>query len=140
MQCLKTNSFTPKALGIHQRYLRLVLFKHHYSNIRKFICRVKKINKYLEKFPLFGTSQGLLDDKIINIIDFSLSCKWKKQITIQVFKFTFKGLNELIEFCDHLKTADKIFQDKFNVKYPKKPKSGGSHQLALLSKSKLGSN
>ena len=71
---MTTHFFPLKALQLHKRYLRRVSLNPYDSKIREFLCHVNKIDKYLENFPPFGTSQRLSNDKVMNLVDFALLC------------------------------------------------------------------
>ena len=95
----------PKALQCQKRYLRRGLYKPCNTNIRYFIFSIDKMVEYLEKFPPFGSGQRLPEYEILELVEFSLPKNWQKELIIQGFDSTTKGLTELVEFYKFLKTA-----------------------------------
>ena len=99
MQCLTTNFFPTKAIHNQKRHLLWGLFNPQNSKIHNLIYRVNEIVEYLERFPLFGMTQELPDDKIINIIYTILLHKCQKKILMQGFDSDTKIINNIVEFC-----------------------------------------
>ena len=72
VQCLMNHSFSLKAFPRHKIYLFWNFFNPYDSNICKFVCRASNIVKHLNHFSSFGTYQGFTDEKIVDLVKFSL--------------------------------------------------------------------
>ena len=66
--------------------------------------------KYLKKLLPLWAVQPLPKDEIFELVQFSIPKEWEKEIIIQGFDSKTQGLTELVNFCEHLKTAEEIFQ------------------------------
>ena len=78
--------------------------------------------EYLKHLPPFGQVQGLSEDKILELVEFTLPHKWKNQLIVQGPDLAGKSLNELVEFCKHLKTDKEIFYGRgYGSNPPKNP-------------------
>ena len=112
-----------------------------YSKILKFVYRVHSIDKYLEHFSPFGTSQVLPDDKLVKLADPALPLKWQRQLLSQVFYSSSKSLNKLVDLCELLDMSGEILHKKGEGSHPTKQykQSGARHKSSSLYKSK-GSN
>ena len=110
MKDLISHFFPPKSLQRQKRYLRRGLLKTRNIKIRYFIFCINYIIEYLKKFPPFGAGQRLPEDKILELVEFSLPEKWQKSLVVQGFDSATHGLTELVEFCESLETAKEIFQ------------------------------
>ena len=95
----------PKALQCQKRCLSRGLYKPPNTNIRYFIFTIDKMVEYLENFSPFGSGQRLPEDEILELVEFSLPKEWQKELIIQGFYSTTKGLTELVKFCKHLETV-----------------------------------
>ena len=82
--------------------------------MREFIFNVKNIVEYLKQLPLFGMDQGLPNDKIIELVHFSLPHEWKNQIPVQ--GVSRRALRVLLV----LNIAKEIFHNKGNGSHPNK--------------------
>ena len=76
--------------------------------------------EYLEKFRPFGAGKRLLDDNVIELVEFSLPKEWQKQLIIQVFDSASQGLTELVKFWEHLETAEGFFHTQGEGNYQNK--------------------
>ena len=76
MKDLIYHFFPSKALQRQKRYLRRGEYKPHDTKIWYFVCRIYKMVSYLDKFPPFGTVQRLPDNKIQEMVQFSLPEEW----------------------------------------------------------------
>ena len=65
---------------------------------------------YLKKLPPFGVGQRLPEDKILELVEFSLLKEWYRELTIQKFDSATQGLTYLVELCERLNTSEEIFQ------------------------------
>ena len=106
MKDLISHIFPPKALQRQKRYLRRGVYKSCDTNIRYFICHIDKMVNYLGKFPPFGAVQSLSEDEILDLVEFSLSNEWQKELIIQGFDSATQGLTNIVEFCKHLENAE----------------------------------
>ena len=66
--------------------------------------------EYSTKLSSLGAGQLLTEDKILNILGFLLLKEWQKELIIQGFDPATQGISELVKFCEHLETAEKIFR------------------------------
>ena len=98
MKDLITHLFPPKVFRRHKRYLQRRLYKTWNTKNRYFICHIDEMVEYLEKFRPFGAGKRLLDDNVIELVEFSLPKEWQKQLIIQVFDSASQGLTELVKF------------------------------------------
>ena len=94
--------------------------------------------EYLDKFPHFIARQHLPEDKILELVEFSLPKECQKELLIQGFDSTTQGLMELVNFCKRLKTAEEVFQTQGEVNHQNKKtkQSGERHQSAKSAQSK----
>ena len=120
MEDLITDLFPPNALQRQKRYLRRGVYKTHKTKIWEFICRIEKMVDYLKKFPSFGIGQGLLDDEILQLVEFLLPGEWQKELIIKGFDSATQSLTELVELCEILETANEIFHMQGEGRYQNK--------------------
>ena len=80
--------------------------------MRAIICRISYIVKYMDNLPTFGKYQGFTDDKIIDLVKFSLPCKLQKKLLIQGFNFSTKSFNVIVDLFKRLDMAKDIFHEK----------------------------
>ena len=137
IQVMMTHFFSSQSLQCQKSYFHWVLFNSRESKIREFVFHINDIADYLRQFPPFGTSQGFTSDKIIELVDFRLTCNWKKQLITKLFNLDTKIINNLVELYNKLYMAEVIYGDKVDGTHPKTFKhSGVSHQLASSAKHK----
>ena len=70
--------FPPKLLQRQNMYLQRGLYKPCDTKIRYFIFRIDKMVEYLKKFRPFGAGKRLLEQKILEILEFSHVKEWQK--------------------------------------------------------------
>ena len=75
---LVTYFFPTKALHFNKIYLCWGLFNPQDSNIHKLIPHTNKIIEYHKILPPYRTNQGLIYEKIIELIEFTLPRDRKK--------------------------------------------------------------
>ena len=63
----------------------------------------------------FVTNKGLLEDKLTDLVEFALPCKWKKQLLVQRYEATDNDLCEFIKFCEILHTYKEIYDDYVEI-------------------------
>ena len=87
---------------------------------------------YLENLLTFGAGQHIPEENILKLVEFSLPKEWQKELIIQGFDSSTKGLAELVEFCERLETAEEIFQTQGegNHQNKKTKQSGECHQYS----------
>ena len=78
MKYLITLLFPSKALQQQKRYLRRGVYKPHDIKKHDSIWSIDDIVDYLDNFPLFGNDQCLLEDKILDIVEFLIPIDWQK--------------------------------------------------------------
>ena len=78
MKDLISNFPPPKALQRYKRYLKKGMYKIRDTKIRYVICHINNMVEYLEKFLLFGAGQRLPEDKIIMLVEFSITKEWQR--------------------------------------------------------------
>ena len=75
-----TNYVFPKmALRMQKRYMRRQMRKPREMTIRSYVARVQELNSYLKSFPPFGDNQELPEDKILDILEFSVPHSWSNE-------------------------------------------------------------
>ena len=114
------------------------LFKPHHLQTRNFVARVRKLNDHLKNFPLFGNNQELPEDKILEIIKFSLLQEWQKTMLVQGFDSATASVQDLIDLCERLECVEEIYSGGANPSN-KKQKTGQRDQSAS-SAQKSGAN
>ena len=96
--------------------------------------------EYMQDFPTYGNNQGLPGDYIIEFMEYSLPCEWQKQLLVQGFDSSTKKLYELIDFCNHMETAEEIYYGNGELTHhDKKTKQSSSRNQSVNPDSK-GSN
>ena len=70
--------FPPKSLQRQNMYLQRGLYKPCDTKIRYFIFRIDEMVEYLKKFRPFGAGKRLLEQKILEILEFSHVKEWQK--------------------------------------------------------------
>ena len=120
MEDLITDLFPPNALQRQKRYLQRGAYKTRKTKIWEFIFRVEKMVDYLKKFPPFWIGQGLLDDEILQLVEFLLPREWQKEFIIKGFDSATQSLTELVELCERLETANEIFHTQGEGRYQNK--------------------
>ena len=98
-----------KALIRQKRYLRRDVKKPREMNIRQFTARINEINEYLAFFPPFEADSKMPEDEILDILETAIPSSWQTQMMLQGFDFMEHDLNEFIEFCERLETAERIY-------------------------------
>ena len=133
-----THFFPPKALQLQKSYLLRGLFKPRYSKIFNLIYHTNNIVYYLYHFLSFRISQGFHDNKLINIIKFTLPYKPHKQLLMKGSDSAIKSLNKISELCKLLDTEGQILHDKIDGTNPNKKANhqSASHQSASPDKAK----
>ena len=109
--------FPPKPLQLQKRYHHWGLFKPQDSNIRNFIFSVNDIAEYLEHSPQFRKYQVFPEYEINDLVKFYLLRKWQRKLLVQGSDSYANILNNIIEFCKRLKTANEIFHDEGDVSH-----------------------
>ena len=120
MEDLITDLFPPNALRRQKRCLQRGVYKTRKTKIWEFIFRVEKMVDYLKKFPPFWIGQGLLDDEILQLVEFLLPREWQKEFIIKGFDSATQSLTELVELCERLETANEIFHTQGEGRYQNK--------------------
>ena len=110
MKDLISHFYLPKSLQRQKRYHRRGMYKPRDTKIWSFICWIDNIFDYLKKLPPFRVVQCLPEDKILELVYFSLLKECQKELIIQGFESATQGLTELVKFCEQLDTAEKHFQ------------------------------
>ena len=99
--------------------------------VQDYIAQVTEINNYLTKFP--PVTQGrnsikLLDDKLLDLLDFGTPLKWQRQIQVQNFKPTSRTLCGFQDFCEHLESASE-YPEAENKSNKKSGQEKGNEKL-----------
>ena len=76
--------------------------------------------EYLEKYPPFGAEQRLPDEKILELVNFSLLKEWQEQFISQGFNSATQGLMELVDLCECLENYEENFQTQGERNHKKK--------------------
>ena len=79
--------------------------------------------EYLDSLPPSRQRQRLPENKILDMVEFSLPKECQKELIIQDFDSATQGLTDLIEFCDCLETAEEIFQTQGEGNHQNKKKA-----------------
>ena len=79
-------------------YLRCFMRKPAGVKTRVYLIRLKELNQYLTQFPDGNENSSLDDDKLSEILEFSVPSSWQKNMILQGFDFTTQMLDELVEF------------------------------------------
>ena len=75
-----------KAMQIQKRYMRRYMRKPSSMKIQDFVYRVSEINDHLVNFPVeTGTATKISDDELMEILEFAVSEKWRKQMLLHGF-------------------------------------------------------
>ena len=72
MKYFITHFLPPKALKRQKIYLWRGLYNPRNTNIWDFIFRIDDMVEYLDNFLTFGIGQGLPENDILNLVEFSL--------------------------------------------------------------------
>ena len=76
--------------------------------VQDYITQVVKINNWLKEFPptiVDRNATKLLDDKLLDLIEFGIPIKWQQQIQVQNFEPRAGTLQEFQDFCERLESA-----------------------------------
>ena len=76
--------------------------------VRDYIARVIKINNYLKEFPsvIIGrNATKLLDDNLLDLLEFRIPIKWQQKIQVQNFEPTARTLRDFQDFCECLEAT-----------------------------------
>ena len=90
--------------------------------------------KYIDKFPPFGEGKYLPENKILELVKFSVLKERQKELIIQGFEAATQGLTELVEFCERLETSKEIFQMQGKGNHQKQKTSGPVNATNLPSR------
>ena len=122
LEAVCNHIFPTAALKRQKRYMQRVVRKPPTMNIRAYYARYQELNRYLDQFPPFGNrSQMLPTDEVMEHMEFAIPHSWQKQMILQGFNTVEHTMDEFLEFCERLETAEDIFD--FTHKKTQKGKS-----------------
>ena len=108
VQKLTEYFFPIRALETQKRFMRRNLLKVRGQTIREFVARIQELNSKLEQFPPFKPDQAFKDDKLVEIIEYSLPAVWQRKMRIQGFVPQDKTVLEILKFCERMEIVEAL--------------------------------
>ena len=65
---------------------------------------------FLKYLPPFGANQGLPEYDILELMEFALPPELQKQLLVQGYEYSAKGLYKLLKLCERLETTEDIYK------------------------------
>ena len=120
--------FPTKALQYQRRFMRRHLRKNRDSTIREFNSRLLELNAYLSEFPPYGTNQTLVDDDLMEVLEFAIPNTWQSTMVVQGFTPSEHSTSELVDFCERLEFIENLTPTNGNKGKSSQPDPKGSNK------------
>ena len=128
LQDLRTHVFPLRALQNQKRYMRRNMRKPKEMTMREYANRVQELNTALQQFPPFGANQELPDDEVLEILEFGIPRRWKKEMITQNFDPQAHTINDFVQFCERMESTEEYETKQPNAESNnKKRKSTDRH-------------
>ena len=80
------------------------------------IARINKINAYLSAFLPFQANQKILEDEILNILEFGVPSTWQKEFWRQGYDPIARSINDFTDFCERLEFTEDLYDSARGTK------------------------
>ena len=91
--------------------MRRSLLKSRKQTTREFVARLQELNSKLDKFPPFKSNQSFKDDKLVEVLQYSLPAAWQREMRLQGFVPEEKTLSEVVKFCERMEVVETLSGD-----------------------------
>ena len=100
--------FPEQALIDQKRFLRHYNCKKPSMMVREYVARLQDINQKLNQFPPFAANQAMSDNKLIEILEYSMPHVWNVEMRAHGFVPHTKTLSEVVEFYERTEILEKV--------------------------------
>ena len=74
----------------------------------EYVARLQDINQKLNQFPPFAANQAMSDNKLIEILEYSMPHVWNVEMRAHGFVPHTKTLSEVVEFYERTEILEKV--------------------------------
>eukprot|EP00957_Ditylum_brightwellii_P200121 15256140-Ditylum_brightwellii.AAC.1 len=128
--------FPEKAGQIQKHYMQRNVRYDKEFTIKEWVAQVTELNSYLKDFSIHNgnLTQPLNVDELLDILEFGVPARWRREFTVQGFDPVDQGLRKFVEFYTRLELCESSM-GKPKGKKLSKPKTAGKRKANVLTTS-----